>query len=355
MVLEPKKEKVVICNMNLDGVMTSMMMRVLFPTSTINTYYARSIREGSVLINNIIDAYENNTTLKELIIINLKLSVNNVERLNKIVNEGVTVHYYGYLYEPSSFIGNTYFTPGTLSSEIMYLQLKHNGHDIKVEDVPKVNNIVHWAKVGMLYEGDISNIDYIEAVNSLARDVTKGINTMYYNKMLDRMLMTVYSKFILERPEHTATAIYYLGRKIISKDIFRTLNIHGKDELTIPDGMVDLLTTLGSHEYESNGLTFRMYLNITNFNKVSKILTNTVDFVLNIGDNGYVQVRCRHPHDAKSISASMGAKVIGDTPVKAYAFNSGLRINTPKGLGLSLRQAVFEEFLEKVVKTYSRT
>jgi len=349
-VLDIKKNKMLIVNINIDGFVSAMIMKKLFPECNIIVYYVRSHAEGSMIVDNVLSIHSNDKEMQELYIFNIKVSVNNVNSLNKAQNNGVNVFYYGYLFEPTALIGMVHHTPGTLTCASVMMSLK-GSVDVEIYESKRkdIDYLIEWATTGMLYEtGTSSGIEYAEEVQSLVRDITKGINTLVYCRLLDKLVTTVYSNFLEEELISNDKAIYYSGRKQISPRIAEAMNLHSDAmHSTIPEMVSmaikgDIITNVFSRD----GLKYVVLISSPNFNQRAKHALRDNDVVLNIDLGGWVQIRTRDGHDARSIAVSLGANPTGTTPVKAYAFGSGLKVDLSKVTPKNIRKDILEKYVE---------
>ena len=349
-VLDINKNKMLIVNMNIDGFVSAMGMKKLFPECNIIVYYVRSHAEGNKIVDSVLKIHSNDKELQELYIFNIKISVSNVNELNKAQNSGVNVFYYSYLFEPTALIGMMYYTPGTLTCESIFMSLKEKvDSEVYESKMKDINYLIEWATTGMLYEtGTSSGIDYIEEVQSLVRDCTKGINTLMYCRLLDILITTTYSSLLEEDLISNDKAIYYMGRKQVSPFIVKAMNLHSDAmHSTIPEIInMAIKGDIINNVYLKDSLKYVVLICSPNFNKRAKHALRDNDVVLNINLDGWVQIRTNDGHDARSIAVSLGANPTGNSPVKAYAFGSGLKVDLSKVTPKNIRKDILLKYIE---------
>lgn len=321
------RKKVVIANLNIDGIMSVAIIKKIFGKDNVTIYYSKGYSNNAKDVTTILSLYKGIAVIEDLLLINLKLSVSNIITINKFFNSGVRVFSYSYLFEPTSLEGLKAHIPGMITGNIIRKQLLDDHKELLDKIFKESSNLLMWSETAVKYENGDKNISYIENLGSLIMDVTYGVNSVLYANLVDRMVDATLEIFI---DTTTSSNIYYYGRLLLSRKLVGVLNIHPDSiHLTIPEMIIESLKKGNFIFRKKNQLTYCILAYSPNVNIQSKGFLSMVDVVINLGKNGLVQVRCNKPHNALSIEKDIMKDIPGvkdkdlSVPTQSYAFYSG--------------------------------
>ena len=304
---ELDKRKVVISNLNMDGV--PFALAVADTGLLYRAFYVDGYQTDKVL-SNIMPIIEKDTDIQEILLVNLKLSTSMISRLNRLVSAGVKLFYYGYLFNPTGLdgvikVGHNYVSLVGYLEDLKYL----NKHGANV-NIKRTELYSKWATLAMKYEGDDKLIESVTESFSIVREFVSGINPSVHTEEIHALIKLVFDKCLSMAKSNPAPYIFYNGRRQIMLDVTSKLNLGPSyiDRYTIPMFVLFFLrkSIVGVNIDLANrkGL---VYDSMPHFDQLAKseLANDNVDFVINVKKMGYVQIRTKDTLNAKTIAASL--------------------------------------------------